>query len=158
MTDEITKRPFKWRDGLGLVADPNEKGLKGHKDIEKWLKINESEGPGYTVLFNGKIVACGGVRIFWRADDGEACGEAWFLAENGIGSVHIDPQIAKEQLYKIIEENNLGRVEASPRCDWAPGLSYVRWLGFKVEGKRRKYLPDANGKLVDCFMVSIIKE
>ena len=153
MTDKIKIRPFKWQDGLGLAEDPNEKGLKGQKDIEKWLKLNESEGPGYTMIFEGEIVGCGGVRIFWKGG-----GEAWFLAKKDIGELHIDPQIAKDQLYKMIKEHNIIRVEASPRADWAPGLSYVRWLGFKIEGKRRKFLPDANGKLVDCYLMSIIKE
>ena len=153
MTDVIEIRAFKWEDGLGLANDPNEKGLKGQKEIEKWLELNESEGPGYTMIFKGEIVGCGGVRIFWKG-----VGEAWFLTKKDIGLLHIDPQIAKDQLYKIIKEHNLVRVEASPRADWAPGLSYVRWLGFKIEGKRRKFLPDASGKLVDCYLMSIIKE
>lgn len=157
MTDEIKIRPFKWQDGLVLAEDPNEKGLKGHKELEKWLKLNESEGPGYTMLYKDGIVGCGGVRLFWDAGI-EAAGEAWFLTKKDIGLLHIDPQIAKDQLYKIIEDKKLARVECSPRADWTPGLSYARWLGFKVEGKRRKFLPDASGRLVDCFMMSIIKE
>jgi hypothetical protein len=153
MTDDIKIRPFKWRDGLKLADDPNEKGLKGNGEIEKWLKLNESEGPGFTAIYKDEIVACGGVRIFWKG-----CGEAWFLTKNGIGSYHIDPQIVKDQMNKIIVEHELIRVQATPRTDWAPGLSYVRWLGFKIEGKMRKYLPDANGQLVDCYMMSIVKE
>lgn len=153
MNKEITTRPFKWRDGLKLIEDPNEKGLKGQKDIEKWLKLNESEGPAYTAIRDGEIVACGGVRIYWKG-----CGEAWALFGKVKGSRHEVQLLGKSILQKIIEEHDLVRVEATPRTDWALGLNYLHWLGFKVESKKRKYLPDNEAGLVDAYVVVIIKE
>lgn len=153
MDNDIQIRPFKWQDGLALKDNPNEKGLKGHTDFERWLKLNESEGPGFTVLLDDKIVGCGGVRLFWKG-----VGEAWIIFPDNIGNFHIDPQIVKDKLQEIIEKHKLQRIEISPQCDWAPGLSYARWLGFEREGKRRKYLPSNNGELVDCYMMSIIRE
>lgn len=135
-----------------LLENPNEKGLKNQKDAVRWAKLNETEGVGYTAICNEEIIGCGGVRIYW-----EGVGEAWALYPKKVGQMHLDPQIAKKQLYKIIDDNNLIRVQSTPRCDWPEGLTYSKWLGFKVEGKMRKYLPD-KGELVDCFMMSIIKE
>lgn len=153
MDNEITVRPYKAEDALVLMEDLNEPGLKGQSDCERWAKLNETEGPGYTALYQDRIIGCGGIRIFW-----EGCGEAWIVLPKDIGQFHIDPQIVKVELSKMIKENNLQRVEISPACNWVPGLSYARWLGFKVEGKRRKYLPGNNGELVDCYLMAIIKD
>lgn len=150
---DIIFRQFKLSDGMSLKDRPNQKGLKGHKDLEKWLKHNIKNGPSWTGVLDGVIVGCGGIVIHWPG-----FGEAWVVMPEGIGAKHIDPQLAKAKLYKMIEDNDLKRTEISPRCDWPPGLSYARYLGFKVEGKRRKYMPDADGTLVDCFMMSIIRE
>lgn len=155
MDDEITTRPFKWQDGLALKDKPNEKGLKGQKDFEKWLKLNESEGPGYTGIYKGEIIGCGGVRIFW-----EGVGEGWILLPDNIKQItpNRSHRIVKEYLNKIIDERNLQRVQITPQCEWIPGLTYARWLGFEIEGKMRKYLPGNNGELVDCYLMSIIRE
>lgn len=152
MDNEIIIRPYKWQDALELLKDPNEKGLKNQKGAIRWAKLNETEGVGYTAVCDGKIIGCGGIRIYW-----EGVGEAWAVYPRKVGQMHLDPQIAKKKLYEMIEENKLKRVQSTPRCDWPEGLTYSKWLGFKVEGKMRKYLPD-NGELVDCFMMSIIKD
>lgn len=152
MNNDITIRSYKAEDALVLMENPNEPDLKGQPYCEKWAKLNETEGVGRTYLYQGKIICCWGVRIYWKG-----CGEAWAIFPKGVGQYHIDPQIAKTELYKIINDNNLQRVQITPACNWAPGLSYARYLGFTVEGKMRRYLP-GNGELVDCYMMSIIKE
>ena len=151
--DKITIRKYKWQDAISLLKDPNEKGLKGQKDAMRWAKLNEREGVGYTAVCKGEIIGCGGVRIYW--DGG---GEAWALLPRKVGEMRLDHKIAKRQLYKIIDEQNLTRVQSTPRCDWPEGLVYAKYMGFKVEGKMRKYLPDGNGGFVDVFMMSIIKD
>lgn len=143
--DNIEFRPYKWQDALGLLEDPNQKGLKGQEDIVKWAKLNE-EGVGKTVLCNGEIISCGGVRIFWKG-----VGEAWLLYAKG---KVLRPGIVKEQLHSFIRDNNLHRVQITLRCDWPEGLVLARRLGFKIEGKMRKYFPGG----VDCYIMSIIKE
>jgi len=153
MDNDLKIRSYKAEDALVLMENPNEPGLKGQPYCERWARLNEEEGVGFTAVYQGRIVSCGGVRIYWKG-----CGEAWFITLKGIGQFHIDPQIAKTQLYKIIKEHNLQRVQITPACNWVPGLSYARWLGFRVEGKMRKYLPGNNCELVDCYMMSIVKE
>lgn len=151
--DEVIIRPFLWRDGLEICDNPNEPSLKGQPYIERWLKLNEFEGPGYTAVMDGKIIGCGGIRIYW-----EGVGEAWALYPAKAGNLHLDPKIAKKKLYEMIDEHKLKRVQSTPRCDWPEGLTYAKWLGFKVEGKMKSYLPGENGDLVDCFLMSILKE
>lgn len=155
MIKDLTIRPYKAEDALALMEDPNEPGLKGQPYCEKWARLNETEGPGYTAIYKDKIVCCGGVRIYWKG-----CGEAWVIFPKDPSQYlpFRHSQIAKEHLQKMISEYKLQRVEINPACNWVPGLRYARCLGFKVEAKRRRYLPGNNGELVDCFMMSIIKE
>lgn len=152
---ELIFRQFKLSDGMALKDRPNQKGLKGHKDYEKWLKYNMENGPCWTGELDGVVIGCGGIVIHWPG-----FGEAWLIFPENVKDNHkpIEHRIAKKMLYEMIKDNDLKRTEISPRCDWPPGLSYARFLGFKVEGKRRKYMPDADGTLVDCFLMSIIRE
>jgi RimJ/RimL family protein N-acetyltransferase len=149
---DITFRPYKWQDVIGLLKDPNERGLINQKDAIKWAKLNETEGVGYTALLEGEIIGCGGIRIYWKG-----VGEAWAIYPRRVGKMRLDHRLAKEKLYEMIEDNDLKRIQSTPRCDWQESVTYSKWLGFKIEGKMRKYFP-INGDLVDCYMMSIIKE
>ena len=151
--DKLLIRPYKAEDAMALMADPNDKNLKGQADYEKWAKLNETEGPGYTAVYGGQVIGCGGVRIYW-----EGCGEAWAYFPSNIRAYRVSHKIAKSYLYKMIKEYGLKRVQATPRIDWPEGLRYTRYMGFKVEGKMRKYLPGHNGDLADCYMTAIIIE
>lgn len=151
--DKLIIRKYKAEDAMALMADPNDANLKGQAEYARWAKLNETEGPGRTGVYKGEIIGCGGIRIYWKG-----CGEAWAYFPNNIRHYHIDPKIAKSELYKMIKDYGLKRVQATPRVDWPEGLRYVRYMGFKVEGKMRKYLPGSNGDLADCYMTAIIQE
>lgn len=143
-------RQFRAEDALGLLDSPNEKGLRqvNRKDALKWARLNESEGPGFTAVYDGKIAACAGIRIYWPG-----VGEAWALYSEDIGYYHIDPKIARDMIYNLMTEYKLRRVQTTPRADWDKGIKYVEWLGFKREGLMRGYYPDGT----DCYMYAIVR-
>ena len=143
-------RAYKAEDAIELLKDPNEIGLSCYPDMvkEERAKLYETAGPSYTVTLNGRVVGCGGICTLWQG-----VGEAWAIYAKGIGREHIDPQVAKDLLYDMIDEGNFIRVQATPRADWPKGVKYVEYLGFQREGLMRSYHDK-----IDCIMFSIIRE
>lgn len=144
----IKTRDYKAADGLELLARPNEKPMGEMPFAEDFAKLAEMAGPGMTLLFDSKVVACCGVRLMWPG-----VGEAWAIFDTNIGKYHIDPQIGKKVIRSMMEKNNLFRLQCTPRTNWQPGISYVRYLGFEPEGVLRRFYPDGS----DCVMCSIVK-
>ena len=114
-------------------------------DTEKWC----AEVKGFSVILDGKLVCCAGV-IKQR----EGVGLAWALYPADIGKYHIDPRMARDILNGLIEENGYWRVEATVRCDFPAGISYLRWMGFEQEGRLRCHEPDRT----DSFLYAIIRD
>ena len=102
-----------------------------------WCAEAAEAGNSFTLTENGKIIGCAGILT-----TAEGVGTAWALYVSDIGTYHIDPQIAKDKIYEIIDANKYRRVECTVRCDFPAGMSYTKWLGFELDGKKRCNEPD----------------
>jgi hypothetical protein len=114
------------------------------------IRVNQSLGPAYSGVYNGQIVGCGGVRIHW-----DGFGQAWGIYPSSI-FLHFIKEVfyyTRQGLNMIIQEHNLGRIEATARCDFYCAQNWLRHLGFEVETRMRNYCP--SGK--DAFLYSIIR-
>lgn len=85
--------------------------------------------PAKTAVYDGKIVGCGGVFIWWPG-----MAEAWATFIHDIGKYPIDPRIVGQQLHQWMEEYKLNRVQSPLRADWEDGIKYAKWLGFRPDG------------------------
>lgn len=108
----------------------------------KFAKDVVGRGPCMTGTYDGQIVSCGGIWKIW-----EGRGEAWFLCRHDIGDFHINPAIAKEWMEKQVAEHDLSRLEIFLKTDFPEGVLYAEWLGFELEGLRRKYNADRSDAL-----------
>ena len=141
----IDIRPYKMADGMKMLADmPG--ALK--VDSEKSCRDAEQDGMAFTVIYEGRMIACVGI-IKQR----EGIGLAWALYPPDIGSYHIDPRIAKDKLKELMDKQDLWRVEATVRADFLAGQSYLRYMGFKREGLMKKNEPDKT----DSFLYAITR-
>lgn len=129
-----------------LASLPN--GLKGYPDAEKWCKEAEEDGKAFTVIYEGKVVACAGIITIM-----DGVGQAWALYPLDIGNYHIDPRIAKDKLKELMTKYNFRRVQATVRADFPAGESYLRYLGFKREGVMAKYEPDSTDSCLYAITV-----
>ncbi len=118
-----------------------------NNEVEAWAEAL-AQHPATTGMWDGRPVSCGGIVIFVPKQRGEA----WFLAASDIGDLHIDPQLARTWLYDRIIENELVRVESPCRADFPAGVTYVKYLGFKLEARLEKYW----GPETDALMYVII--
>lgn len=142
MDNEVTTRPYRAADGVEMLRRiPG--GLKGYPDAEEWCKEAEADGMAFTVIYEGEMVACAGV-IKQR----EGVGLAWALYPLNIGKYHIDPRMARDKLNEIMAKYGLWRVEATARADFLVAASYLKWLGFKPEGRMIKNEPDKTDSLL----------
>ena len=112
--------------------------------------VSDSDGPGFTGIYKGTIIGCGGVRLFW-----EGVGEAWgFYPQLFFTHTREVYHYTKMMLNRIIKEYNLHRVQATARVDYPCAQNWLRHLGFALEGKMKSYCP--SGK--DTFLYAITKE
>ncbi len=125
--------------------------------FETYIKLYPNQTPpetSYTCLFDGKIVAVGGIREYWKG-----VGESWLILTKHAQKKGIFGLIAynaiKKKLNEIIEDEKFWRIEANARADFPKAIRFIESLGFEFEGIKRKYTPD------QCDMRSyskIIKE
>jgi hypothetical protein len=101
----------------------------------------ELQQPGwsFTLIENGHIICCSGIVDMWPG-----VGEAWFLASS---KIHEYPRpfirFAKtDVIQKVVDENDLWRVQAVCKADWPAAIKFARFLGFESEGVMRKYGPE----------------
>ena len=147
--DNVEIRLYKAADGMEMLGNLSG-GLKGYPDAEKWCKEAEEDGKAFTVIYEGKMVACAGIITIMNG-----VGQAWALYPLDIGSYHIDPRIAKDKLNELITKYKFRRVQATCRIDFPAGQSYLRYMGFKCETPdgMKKYEPDGT----DSFLYAIVR-
>ena len=148
----IEIKPFKADDMLyvishgvlevGLRSDPTD-------ELRKIAKEREDSGKCITGWVDEEIVGVAGIDPIW-----EGVGDVWLMLTPAIYSnVKETYRCIKEGLQKLIEDNNLRRVQSYGRVDFAPCHVLFKHLKFKVEGMAKKYSPDG----VDCIMYAKVK-
>lgn len=100
----------------------------------------ELQQPGwsFTLIENGYIICCAGIVNMWPG-----VGEAWFLASS---KIHEYPKpfirFSKNAMQKVVNENDLWRVQAVCKADWRAAIRFAHFMGFQSEGIMRKYGPE----------------
>lgn len=100
--------------------------LTGDRNQTDLANLRQTTGPGYSLFINGKLAACGGVRI-------TGIGEAWFLGDKEALKRYTKTIIKKsrEQLDDWAREHQLCRMYAvSDISD-----KFLETLGFKKQNR-----------------------
>jgi hypothetical protein len=122
--------------------------LVGFADIEGRLtlenamregEIHQKFGTCASIVSEGKIVACGGIHVYWKG-----MGEAWVSLRKDCASHHV-LFATRMWLDSIIEKYCLDRVQAFSLIGekWARTLKFFR---FGLEAYLPKYGPDGVDK------------
>lgn len=117
----------------------NNGAIKNIGYMREWASELQQPGWSYTLIEHGHIICCSGIADMWPG-----VGEAWFIASDKIHE-NARPFIrfAKgDVMKKVIEENDLWRVQAVCKSDWPEALKFARFMGFEPEGVMRKYGPE----------------
>lgn len=125
-------KKYKAEDGAAMIQRVHEQQFP-----DDYAQCCEISGDGFSFFWNGELLGCAGVH-----DHTPGIGEAWAMYPADIGNYHIDPQIARNRMNKIIKQRGYRRVQATCRRNYLAGMSYLRYLGFSVEGIMRAYEPD----------------
>ncbi len=127
-------------------------GLKAMADdhIRELAQAREDNGQCITGVVNDRIIGCGGIDIMWPG-----VGEVWVLLAYDIGIYSMAAyEVIQDGLKKLIEDNNLRRVQAWGRVGFSAGHTLFKHLGFKPEGIARKYGYDGE----DFILYALIKD
>ena len=145
-------RPFKASDMVWIVENGvKEYGLKilGNDNIRELAEDREANGQCITGVTNDAIVGCGGIDLLWPG-----VGEVWVLLSYEVDKYPIRAyEVIRDGLKKLIEDNDLWRIQAWGRIGFDKAHILFKHLGFKPEGIARKYTPDK----VDCILYSIVR-
>jgi hypothetical protein len=146
-------KPFRAEDMMTIIdSGTKENGLKyyGEGDMNDLSRRTEEDGLSMTGFVNDKIVGCGGIRKLW-----DGVGEVWLMLAPQTSVYPIKTyECIKDGFQKLIDENDFVRLQAWGRIGFTKSHTLFRHLGFKVEGRARKYTPDG----CDCLLYAIVKD
>ncbi len=134
-----------------LMDGPLNAGAPEHIGyMRSYAEELQQPGWSFTLIENGYIICCAGIVNMWPG-----VGEAWFVASS---KIHEYPRpfirFAKTEMKRVIDENQLWRVQAVCKSDWPAAIKFAHFLGFNSEGLMRKYGPEG----LDYIRVAWIKE
>lgn len=95
----------------------------------------EMAGQAYTAMVDGRPIACSGLVEQWP---GRAL--AWALLANDIGA-HTFVRVSRA-VRRYLDASDYRRIEMQVDADHPQAIRWAQLLGFEVEGKRAKFLPD----------------
>ncbi len=127
-------------------------GLKAMADdhIRELAQAREDNGQCISGVVNDRIIGCGGIDIMWPK-----VGEVWVLLAYDIGIYSMAAyEVIQDGLKKLIEDNNLRRVQAWGRVGFDASHTLFRHLGFVPEGIARKYGYDGS----DYLLYGLVKD
>lgn len=108
--------------------------LKGDEWFDDSVRMN---GPAFTAYRDDKVIACGGIVMFWAG-----CGEAWLYTSEEIEENKIwFSRAIKRWLWMLIKNMNLRRVQVSINTEYARSQRWAEWLGFVKESEMPLYGP-----------------
>lgn len=92
----------------------------------------------YSAMENGQYLGAGGLVPLWPQ-----VAEAWVIiaAKSDRKKVVIGRLVLK-LISKIIEKNNIIRVQATIHSKNITAIRFIEWLGFSLEGEFKNYGPD----------------
>ena len=138
----IEVRPYRYEDAMSI--EPKEESVKNQLDYETWARMNEM-GPAYTIVVDGDIIACAGVRLFW-----EGVGEGWAILSKDKSPPHL--KLILEEFGKrfdfVIREMKVRWIQVSLNKDNKKGIHFAQHFGFERKCTMSGYLPDGS----DAFL------
>jgi hypothetical protein len=96
-TAELEIRDYKAEDGIGLYERLDT--TESQSDVKRWAEDVERDIVAYTVVYEGRIVACVGITKIL-----EGVGQCWAIFALDIGDYHIDPRITKVRIRELMIE------------------------------------------------------
>lgn len=130
--DKLMIRAFREED-LTRILDEIDPGEEDRH--LKTAKTRFRYGPAFTFLYEGAIIACAGVTIYW-----EGMGEVWLATSK------IWPRFSKaavvwtRDVLDFIQTNyNLRRIQADVAAGDQMACRFIEHYGFVREGLMRKY-------------------
>ena len=130
-------RQYEPDDYLKIEVSEAEKQDREYLPIEYIATNHKTAGPSGTVTNDaGEIVACFGLTLFWSGT-----AEAWLICSQNVRNHIRLLHVCREALAFVRHRHDLKRIQAHVISDHDEAIRFVQHLGFKFEGRLRKYGP-----------------
>lgn len=100
----------------------------------------QASGPAVSIVMAGQLLGCAGLSEIWS---GRAA--AWALLSKACGPVMV-PVVRALQV--ALNRHEYRRIETYVLADWPPALRLARLMGFALEGRLLRFMPDARDALL----------
>lgn len=117
----LTLKYFKSEDVLKI--NPVEEGIE---NIMVGAEYNAAAGPAYTGYIDGRIVACGGIRV-----EKNGSGTPWFIMNKGEKCKKSTFQTVKLMMKILIEECEFKYLRTFSKIGFPQSQRFLEHLGFK---------------------------
>jgi hypothetical protein len=99
---------------------------------------NLARGPSFTGVYEGEIVGCGGVILFWKG-----VGEAWLITSPLVDKFRLTfAKTIHRKLEELIKSLDLERVQAIVDAEFKTGQKFIERMGFinETPSGMKKYI------------------
>lgn len=128
---------------LDLAEDMVDEVFTMPKGID-YLAECASTGDSFTMICDGRVIACGGVYVLW-----EGVGQVWLLPSKHLSRYPVAAvRTIKRMLDAMVESHNFHRLQAIISTKLDVGPRWIEMLGFTREGVLGKYTPQGTDYLM----------
>lgn len=133
--------PFEAEHALKIVLQRAQALVDHGRRDEDYARALEQVGGGYTAIDNGEVIACAGMVEQWP---GRAL--AWAMLTDDLGPMRFVR--VSRAIRRALDMAQWNRIEMQVDADHPQAIRWAELLGFEVESKMRRFLPDGR----DAFM------
>ncbi len=138
----VDLRDYKAADGLEMLKRLGQDVITA--ESEQACRDCQGKDRAYSTFYDGELIVCSGV-----IHKTSYVGIAWMMPDTDPEKLRlIDPQVCRKTMLEIRERFGYRRLEATVRADFAVGHSYMKYLGFKVEGLMIACEPDGTNSFM----------
>lgn len=127
-------RPWVKGDSARVLLQPAQQYTSDIADVTSDLTDLSILGLAWTGEHDEQVIACGGLLPHWP---GRAT--AWMLISAGAGP-HF--RAIHAHVRRLLVRSPYTRIEAHVDVGFAPGVRWMKMLGFELEAYKRAYRPD----------------
>ena len=147
--------PYKAEHIHLLSLKDEDKYLQNSPMFVQWATDNCIKNMSISIFKDVEGIICTGIRKMWSGVETARAAEVWVIFSKKVPFLVLPIiRVLKANLFRVIEEQGLTRVQAVVKANYTTAVRLVKLIGFEQESRMRKAEMDGT----DSLMFTSIKE